>query len=206
MVQPVALQQFNPPWLTHIPQDDAHCLSQKWFRLCRPLCKKAPPFTSTTEPRVFLNQLSLPLGDYRGFIDQHGECWSTQVITQIIKHHLWDLTVWLYMFRLLLMGDVFCESLHKRKRVCDVLCCCLFHFSKIWFDWDSSHSGTWLILLKADGRLAEIWSPSTCVQLELFITLWSRQQPDLAIQFCQTNCVFVYWCLNSPLFSSIINL
>lgn len=31
------------------------------------------------------------------------ECCFTQVIKQIIKHHLWDLTVWLHMVELCLM-------------------------------------------------------------------------------------------------------
>lgn len=71
---------------TQAPSDtEAPCLFKEWFRLSGPsadlIARKYLSLSSPTEPRASLNQLSVPLGDYRGFINEQGALFHTSYQT-----------------------------------------------------------------------------------------------------------------------------
>ncbi len=80
------------------------------------------------------------------------ECSFTQVIKQIIKHHPWDLTVWLHMLELRLMVMLLVRLVLALERRCLWSCFFFFFFENaIWLhlsNWISPQTNMWFIHLK----------------------------------------------------------
>lgn len=114
------------------------------------------------------------------------ECCFTQVIKQIIKHHLWDLTVWLHMLELRLMVMLLVLRVFALERGC-LWSAFFFFFSFLKLQFGSSdlsnrispQTSAWLILewTQVDMMLSRCQmrgSPRVHIwNLFFALTLWS---------------------------------
>jgi len=135
------------------------------------------------------------------------ECCLTQVIKQIIKHHLWDLTVWLYMLELLLMVMLLVLWVFALEWMSVMFVLFSFLFFKvqigpIWFkQLDLSSLWYWSSSEKTDCCRHLRWK---CLQMFLFKNLYnsigSIFHADLLHYFCHTSHILL------ELYTSNINL
>lgn len=143
------------PTIPVAPSDTkAPCLFKEWFRLYSPstdlIARKHLSLSSPTEPRASLNQLSLPLGDYQGFINEQGALFHTSYQTDHKTPSLGFDCLVTHVGTAPYGNAAGSLSVSSTERM-SVILLFFFSLSLIWLhlsNWIPPHTNTWLIHLK----------------------------------------------------------